>query len=98
MAGTIVAPDGITWMEYAAPSLVNAWAIAHSLTLDLFTAVSYNGYARVLTSSNGVNWTLVVKGDAPGRVAVVLTTNVPNKYLNYDQSKYLQEYPILKVA
>lgn len=51
MAGTIVAPDGVTWMEYAAPSLVNAWAIAHSPTLDLFAAVSYNGYARVFTSS-----------------------------------------------
>lgn len=67
MPGTIIAPDGITWMEYVAPSLFNAWAITHSPTLDLFAAVSYNGYARVLTSSDGINWTLVVKGDAPGQ-------------------------------
>lgn len=67
MAGTFVAPDGITWIEYEAPSLVNAWAIAYSPSLNLFAAVSYNGYARVLTSSNGINWTLVIKGDAPGQ-------------------------------
>lgn len=67
MAGTIVAPDGITWIEYNAPNLVNAWAIAYSPTLDIFSAVSFNGYARVLTSSDGINWSLIVKGDAPGQ-------------------------------
>lgn len=68
MAGnTFATPDTITWVEHDATSLINSWAIAYSPTLRSFAAVSFNGDSRVLTSSNGINWFAVVKGDAPGQ-------------------------------
>lgn len=67
MNDPIVAPDGITWSEYNPDNLVNCWSICYTPPLDIFTAVSYNGYARVLNSSNGIDWAPIIKGDAPGQ-------------------------------
>ncbi|QDJ96517.1 hypothetical protein Xoosp13_331 [Xanthomonas phage Xoo-sp13] len=66
---TFIAPDGITWFEQTATTnLVNCWSMCYSPAFSKFFAVSYNSYSRVLSSSDGITWDSVVKGDAPGQL------------------------------
>lgn len=66
---TFIAPDGITWFEQVSDSkLVNCWSMCYANNLNAFFAVSYNGYARVLKSTDGTSWTSIVKGDAKGQL------------------------------
>lgn len=68
MAGaTILSPDNITWTEYSVNNFANVWSIAYSPTMGMFAAVSYNSYARILTSLNGIDWISPIKGDARGQ-------------------------------
>lgn len=66
-AFSVNTPDGLSWSERYSPHMVNVWAMAYSPELELFAAASYNDYARILTSNNGSDWTLSVKGDAAGQ-------------------------------
>jgi hypothetical protein len=54
----MTSPDGITWTTQTSPE-DNTWeSICWSPELRLFVAVSSNGTNRVMTSINGINWTL----------------------------------------
>ena len=51
-------PDGITWTSRTSPENNNWVDIVYSPSLNLLIAVSNSGTNRIISSTNGINWTV----------------------------------------
>jgi len=65
--------DGTNWVEGDSRQNKNLYAVTYSPTLKLFIAVGYKGV--IIMSPNGIDWTVVIPGVAPGLKGITYGAN-----------------------